>query len=46
MQAATAYLDDVRVQFRKLKKLAEDALARSPTTSSSWRSIRSRTASP
>ena len=27
MDVATAYLDDVRVQFRKLKKLAEDALA-------------------
>ena len=27
MNAATAYLDDVRLQFRKLKKLAEDALA-------------------
>ena len=27
MQAASAYLEDVRVQFRKLKKLAEDALA-------------------
>ena len=26
MSAAAAYLDDVRVQFRKLKKLAEDAL--------------------
>ena len=27
MPAADAYLDDVRLQFRKLKKLAEDALA-------------------
>jgi Protein of unknown function (DUF1572) len=27
MNATTAYLDDVRLQFRKLKKLAEDALA-------------------
>ena len=27
MPAADAYLDDVRQQFRKLKKLAEDALA-------------------
>jgi Protein of unknown function (DUF1572) len=27
MSAATAYLDDVRLQFRKLKKLAEGALA-------------------
>jgi hypothetical protein len=27
MDVATAYLDDVRLQFRKLKKLAEDALA-------------------
>jgi hypothetical protein len=27
MREAAAYLDDVRVQFRKLKKLAEDALA-------------------
>ncbi len=27
MSTASAYLDDVRLQFRKLKKLAEDALA-------------------
>jgi len=27
MPAADEYLDDVRLQFRKLKKLAEDALA-------------------
>jgi hypothetical protein len=27
MSAATAYLDDVRLQFRKLKKLAEGAVA-------------------
>jgi Protein of unknown function (DUF1572) len=27
MPTADAYLDDVRLQFRKLKKLAEDALA-------------------
>ena len=27
MDVATAYLDDVRLQFRKLKKLAEDAVA-------------------
>jgi len=27
MPVASAYLDDVRAQFRKLKKLAEDALA-------------------
>jgi Protein of unknown function (DUF1572) len=27
MTAATAYLDDVRAQFRKYKKLAEDAVA-------------------
>lgn len=27
MTAAETYLDDVRLQFRKLKKLAEDALA-------------------
>jgi hypothetical protein len=27
MREASAYLDDVRIQFRKLKKLAEDALA-------------------
>ena len=27
MQVASAYLEDVRVQFRKLKQLAEDALA-------------------
>jgi hypothetical protein len=27
MDVATVYLDDVRLQFRKLKKLAEDALA-------------------
>ena len=27
MPAADAYLDDVRLQFRKLKKLAEEALA-------------------
>jgi hypothetical protein len=27
MSAATAYLDDVQLQFRKLKKLAEGALA-------------------
>ena len=27
MSAAAAYLEDVRVQFRRLKKLAEDALA-------------------
>ena len=27
MSSALAYLDDVRVQFRKMKKLAEDALA-------------------
>jgi hypothetical protein len=27
MDVAAAYLDDVRLQFRKLKKLAEDALA-------------------
>ena len=27
MPVAAAYLEDVRVQFRKLKKLAEDALA-------------------
>ena len=27
MSVASAYLDDVRLQFRKLKKLAEDALA-------------------
>jgi hypothetical protein len=27
MSTALAYLDDVRVQFRKMKKLAEDALA-------------------
>ena len=27
MDVATAYLDDVRLQFRKLKKLAEDAIA-------------------
>ena len=27
MSAAAAYLEDVRVQFRKMKKLAEDALA-------------------
>ena len=27
MNAAAAYLEDVRAQFRKLKKLAEDALA-------------------
>jgi hypothetical protein len=27
MPAADVYLDDVRLQFRKLKKLAEDALA-------------------
>jgi uncharacterized protein DUF1572 len=27
MQVDSAYLEDVRVQFRKLKKLAEDALA-------------------
>ena len=26
MDVATAYLDDVRLQFRKLKKLAEDAV--------------------
>jgi hypothetical protein len=26
MREASAYLDDVRIQFRKLKKLAEDAL--------------------
>ena len=27
MSSALAYLDDVRLQFRKMKKLAEDALA-------------------
>jgi Protein of unknown function (DUF1572) len=27
MSSALAYLDDVRVQFRKMKKLAEDALS-------------------
>ncbi len=30
MDVATAYLDDVRLQFRKLKKLAEDAVAQVP----------------
>ena len=30
MSVAVAYLDDVRLQFRKLKKLAEDALAQVP----------------